>query len=215
MQRRMRRFVAGLVGVVLLGITTGCATTETVSPDAKLLKERYRAGYEAGFQEGYRKGVNKGKEMCFEEVKRALRNDAEVVRNMALWRRMVRDGLLVPPEVAIIEETPGVSPDGRSFSPPRYTLVVTAPARFKAGTWEDFLEGRGGTLYVLGFYNDYEEAVKAKLEQMEKAPLADHFYVVPVKGARYRYALIVWSRSGRDYRREGGTPLVASGPARY
>ncbi|WP_168720188.1 hypothetical protein [Thermosulfurimonas marina] len=92
---------------------------------------------------------------------------------------------------------------------------MSTPARFKAGTWEELLEGKGGELYVLGFYGSYEAAVKEKLARMEVAPPADRFYVVPVKGGRYRYALIVWSRSGRDYRKEGGTPLVTSEPARY
>lgn len=93
--------IAGVITVFTSGL--GFAFAEDIDQKIeKIRKNSYEEGYKAGYTEGYAKGLEEGKKEGMREVFRRLDLYADLLDGVFNYKKLLKDGYILPPQVALI-----------------------------------------------------------------------------------------------------------------
>ena len=188
------KLAAAVVSGCLTMALTGCGvfTQQVVDPEAVDKKreavtaeERYRAGFESGY------------EAARAELTKKLAEDAEAMKALKIYRAMIYEGAMAPPEVVVVHRPEQLSPDGQRYSPAGMEAVIRRPARFVSREALNGLLAKGGRSQLFGVFPDKAAADAAVATLSNKKAPEDTVSVLTTPDGRY--AVYVVSNSGTNY----------------
>jgi hypothetical protein len=167
----MKRTVVTIACAAML--CSGCGiTTQTVVPD-KVVREKQTEAV----QEEYASGFRAGYEAARQELAKKISEDAQAMKALKIYQRLIYEGAMAPPEVVTIHRPERLSADGQRYTSAQTETVIRRPARFVRIDPLSSLLSERGELY--GIFPDEESAAAAIRQVQGKTG------VIPTDDGRY------------------------------
>jgi hypothetical protein len=153
---------------------SGCGiTTQNVVPD-KVVREKQTEAV----QEEYASGFRAGYEAARQELAKKISEDAQAMKALKIYQRLIYEGAMAPPEVVTVHRPERLSPDGQRYTSAQTETVIRRPARFvRKEPLAALLSEQRADIY--GIFPDGESAAAAARQLKGKAG------VIPTDDGRY------------------------------
>lgn len=168
----MKRTIVGIACAAVL--CSGCGiTTQNVVAD-KVVKEKQAEEVQKEYASGFRAGY----EAARQELAKKISEDAQAMKALKIYQRLIYEGAMAPPEVVTIHKPEQLSADGQHYTSAYTETIIRRPARFvRKDPLAALLDERKADLY--GIFPD-EESTAAAVKQLNgKAG------VIPTNDGRY------------------------------
>lgn len=176
------KLTTAVVSVCLAVGLAGCGTFTQQVVDPETVDKKREA---AEAEECYRAGFESGYEAARLELAKKLAEDAEAMKALKIYRSMIYEGAMAPPEVVVIHRPERLSADGQRYSPAGMEAVIRRPARFVSREALNGLLAKGGRSQLFGVFPDKEAADAAVLNLSKDKEPEDTISVLPTSDGRY------------------------------